>query len=133
MKKAIQKKFARIAASATAVAVVATGIASSWFGKPDVSFAAQVMDYDAVSSVNYADILGRGIDYGVVSDQFVQSMHMETTFATNLFTNVGGDQNCDVDLAGDAPAHFIIAEVENGSQVRFGKTCEGADSILFDI
>ncbi|HAV91040.1 MAG TPA: hypothetical protein DCW44_07190, partial [Eubacterium sp.] len=127
MKKTIQRRISRIAASAVAAAVAVTGIANSKFGNPSVSYAASIMDYDAVSSVNYADILGRGIDYGVVSDQFVQSMHMETTFATNLFTNAGGEQNCDVDLAGDAPAHFIIAEVEDGSQVRFGRTYEGAD------
>ncbi|SKA62372.1 Cna protein B-type domain-containing protein, partial [Eubacterium uniforme] len=133
MKKTIQRRISRIAASAVAVAVAVTGIANSKFGNPSVSYAASIMDYDAVSSVNYADILGRGIDYGVVSDQFVQSMHMETTFATNLFTNAGGEQNCDVDLAGDAPAHFIIAEVEDGSQVRFGRTYEGADSVLFNI
>ena len=81
-----------------------------------------LLDYDSASLINYSTILGRAIDYGILSDTLDQKGHMETTCATNKFINPQAANNCDVDLAGSKPAQFIIASVENGSYARFGQT-----------
>ena len=81
-----------------------------------------LLDYDSASLINYSTILGRAIDYGILSDTVDQKGHMETTYATNKFINPQAANNCDVDLAGSKPAQFIIASVENGSKARFGQT-----------
>ena len=81
-----------------------------------------LLDYDSASLINYSTILGRAIDYGILSDTLDQKGHMETTYATNKFINPQAANNCDVDLAGSKPAQFIIASVENGSYARFGQT-----------
>ena len=81
--------------------------------------AANVLDYDSASSVNYNTILGRATDYGLLVGTMNQTGHMETTFATNKYI---GKTNNDVDLAGEAPSSIIIASVEPGSHPIFGKT-----------
>ena len=81
-----------------------------------------LLDYDSASLINYSTILGRAIDYGILSDTVDQKGHMETTYATNKFINPQAANNCDVDLAGSKPAQFIIASVESGSYARFGQT-----------
>ncbi|MBO4927814.1 MAG: hypothetical protein J5379_06165, partial [Clostridiales bacterium] len=81
-----------------------------------------LLDYDSASLVNFSTILGRSVDYGILSQTLIQAGHMETTFATNKFVNPGADNNCDVDLAGSATAQFIITSLEPGSVARFGNT-----------
>ena len=39
--------------------------------------------YDSATLVNYATILGRDVDYGIITDSFTQRDHVETTLATN--------------------------------------------------
>ena len=87
--------------------------------KSRVFAAANVLDYDSASSVNYNTILGRATDYGLLVGTMNQTGHMETTFATNKYI---GETNNDVDLAGEAPSNIIIASVEPGSHPIFGKT-----------
>ena len=94
---------------------------SSMLGIPQVQAADDIKDYDSSSAVNYSTILRRAIDYGILSKTLTQIDHMETTFAVDLYRSTKGTNN-DVDLAGDAPAQFIIARVEPGSKVRFGAT-----------
>ncbi|MBR2747095.1 MAG: BamA/TamA family outer membrane protein [Bacteroidales bacterium] len=55
-----------------------------------------------------------------MTNRLEQRNHMETTYATNDFYNQKND-NCDVDLAGTAPAQFIIASI-SGGKARFGYT-----------
>ena len=86
--------------------------------------------YDSVSQVNYARILNRATDYGIVADHFYQKMHMETTFATNHFSNPNGAQNNDVDFIDGQTAHFLIAGIDEGSRVRFGAN---NDAGMYDL
>ncbi len=79
-----------------------------------------LMTYDSAGLMNYTSVLGRAIDYGIVSTHLEQRNHMETTYATSDFFNQKND-NCDVDLAGDEPAQFIIASI-SGGKARFGYT-----------
>ncbi|MBO7563843.1 MAG: hypothetical protein J6T40_03220, partial [Clostridiales bacterium] len=79
-----------------------------------------LMTYDSAGLMNYTSVLGRAIDYGIVSTHLEQRNHMETTYATSDFFNLKND-NCDVDLAGDEPAQFIIASI-SGGKARFGYT-----------
>ncbi|MBR6256989.1 MAG: hypothetical protein IKR23_06365 [Lachnospiraceae bacterium] len=69
---------------------------------------------DASSAINYATILGRATDFGIVADTFEQKMHMETTLATNTFINKSG--NNDVDFI-EGTAQFIFGSLGSGSTV----------------
>ena len=89
-------------------------------GVPTVNADGAYLSYDSASLVNYSSVLGRAIDFGIVTNRLEQRNHMETTYATNDFYNQKND-NCDVDLAGDAPAQFIIASI-SGGKARFGYT-----------
>ena len=84
-----------------------------------------LLDYDASSSVNFTSILGRSIDYGILSGTIDFRDHMETTYATKLLKTLRkgeNSNNSDVDLAGGAPAQFIIADIEGDSRAVFDKT-----------
>ncbi|MBO4688204.1 MAG: Cna B-type domain-containing protein, partial [Clostridiales bacterium] len=97
-------------------------------GIPQVNAAGDMLlDYDSASLVNFSTILGRAVDYGIISETLRQEGHMETTFATNKFVNPNAANNCDVDLAGSATAQFIIASLESGSKARFGNTYMGGE------
>ncbi|MBR4818484.1 MAG: hypothetical protein IKZ74_00305, partial [Clostridiales bacterium] len=89
-------------------------------GVPTVNAADAYLSYDSASLVNYSSVLGRAIDFGIVTNRLEQRNHMETTYATNDFYNQKND-NCDVDLAGEQPAQFIIASI-SGGKARFGYT-----------
>ncbi|MBR4010150.1 MAG: Cna B-type domain-containing protein [Clostridiales bacterium] len=89
-------------------------------GIPTVNAADAYLSYDSASLVNYSSVLGRAVDFGIVTNRLEQRNHMETTYATNDFYNQKND-NCDVDLAGTAPAQFIIASI-SGGKARFGYT-----------
>ena len=53
--------------------------------KSRVFAAANVLDYDSASSVNYNTILGRATDYGLLVGTMNQTGHMETTLAMISF------------------------------------------------
>ncbi len=89
-------------------------------GVPEVNADGAYLSYDSASLVNYSSVLGRAVDFGIVTNRLEQRNHMETTYATNDFYNQKND-NCDVDLAGTAPAQFIIASI-SGGKARFGYT-----------
>ncbi|MCR5058220.1 MAG: Cna B-type domain-containing protein [Clostridiales bacterium] len=89
-------------------------------GIPTVNAADAYLSHDSASLVNYSSVLGRAVDFGIVTNRLEQRNHMETTYATNDFYNQKND-NCDVDLAGAAPAQFIIASI-SGGKARFGYT-----------
>ena len=77
---------------------------------------------DAASAVNYATVLGRAVDFGVVAGEFSQEGHMETTYATNKFHNDKNSNN-DVDFI-TGTAQFLIGDTTvNGSTnyIRFGQ------------
>ena len=80
--------------------------------------------YDSTSSINFATILGGAVDYGIVAESIEQQSHMETTFATNLFTNTTNANN-DVDYI-SSTALFLIDKLSPGSRIYLGKTTASA-------
>ena len=70
--------------------------------------------YDSASLVNYATIMGRAVNYGVVCRSFTQKQHIETTLATYKF-NLEADTVFDVDLTTSRTAQFMVGEI-GGSQ-----------------
>ena len=76
------------------------------------AYAATPANQDASSAVNYATILGRGTDFGIVADQFTHANHMETTYAINKLTQVNSNVT-DVDFI-TGTAQFILAELVSG-------------------
>ena len=78
--------------------------------------------YDSASQINYATVLGGAVDYGIVAPEVHQKNHMETTFATKLFSNHDDDGNVnnnDVDYI-SSTALFLIGELEDGNNIRWG-------------
>ena len=67
--------------------------------------------YDSASAVNYATILGRATDFGIVANEFQHDNHMETTYAIKKYSNSGNVT--DVDFI-TGTAQFIVAEVASG-------------------
>ena len=119
IKNGFRKVVSVVLAGAMAVGLAVTG--GSSFGPKTVE-AAAVSDYTTVNNVNFSGILGRGVNYGIISKQLEQICHMETTYATNYLINKVPPMNTDVDLAGYDTAYFIIAEIAPDSMARFGYT-----------
>jgi choice-of-anchor A domain-containing protein len=92
-------------------------------GVPQVLADSNYLDYDSSSQVNYSTVLGRAVDYGILSKNLNQMNHMQTTFATSLYT--GGSDSCDANLGGPAAAQFIVAEMTEGSKLRFADDVYG--------
>ena len=84
-----------------------------------VAQAADEKIYEAASNVNYSAILGRAVDYGLLSKTFVKGSHMESTLATYTYT--GGDNN-DIDLTDTGTAQIMIGELTDSSAIVLGKT-----------
>ncbi|MBO4702024.1 MAG: hypothetical protein J5625_05090, partial [Lachnospiraceae bacterium] len=85
--------------------------------------------YDSASAVNYSNILGDMVDFGVFANAYTQNEHMESTLAvgtyTNISTNPDGNNN-DVDfLTQKSTAHIVVGNITNKSKMRFGKTTAG--------
>ena len=87
--------------------------------------------YDSVNLVNYETVLGRAMDYGIVSARYTQNEHLETTLATKSFTHL--KSQLDVDLTTAKTAHFIIGEVTNYSidpnTIYFGTVTNGKHQV----
>ena len=75
--------------------------------------------FDSVSAVNYATILGRATDFGIVANEFMHLNHMETTIAVKHYINYDGSNVTDVDFV-DGTAQFIYASLAEGSLVSLG-------------
>nr|MCR5226839.1 DUF5979 domain-containing protein [Eubacterium sp.] len=120
-KRVTKRVIAFIVATVMAISLAVTG-GKNGNGPGTVHAESQLKDFTTINNVNFSSILGRSINYGILSEQLEQTGHMETTFATNLFINPAAAQNCDVDLAGYETAYFIASEVQEGSKIRFGKT-----------
>ncbi|MBQ1297794.1 MAG: hypothetical protein IIY21_27390 [Clostridiales bacterium] len=104
----------RATAALMAVAVVfGTLFLEPVFNKDNTIVNAAAL-YDSASLVNYATIMGRAVDYGIVSRSFTQRQHIETTLATYKFCL---EQNTvfDVDLTTSRTAQFMVGEI-GGSQ-----------------
>ena len=108
MRKRLTKFISVALASAMTLSLIVTG-GSSGIGT-----------VNSASSVNFKQVLGGAVDYGIVADSITQKSHMETTFATNTYTNLG--QNNDVDYI-HSTALFLIGSLGAGSSnIRWGYT-----------
>ena len=99
----------RVTSAVVAGAVVLGSIALYPDAKKTFVNAAETK-YDSANLVNYATIMGRAVDYGIVSQSITQSQHMETTFATFSYARTI-DTTTDVDLTNAKTAQFIIGEI----------------------
>ena len=112
----------RVTSAVVAGAVVFGSIALYPDSKKNLVNAAETK-YDSANLVNYATIMGRAVDYGIVSQSLTQSQHMETTFATFTYRRTV-DTTTDVDLTNAKTAQFIVGEVASTGQLgtlKFGK------------
>ncbi len=74
--------------------------------------AATPANQDASSAVNYATILGRATDFGIVANNFTHNNHMETTYAIKNLSQVDSNVT-DVDFI-TGTAQFIIGKLVKG-------------------
>ena len=112
----------RVTSAVVAGAVVLGSIALYPDAKKTFVNAAETK-YDSANLVNYATIMGRAVDYGIVSQSLTQSQHMETTFATFTYSRTK-DTTTDVDLTNAKTAQFIVGEIAstgNFGTLKFGK------------
>ena len=117
MRKRLTKFISVALASAMTLSLIVTGGSS---GIGTVNAASGPEKKDSASSVNFKQVLGGAVDYGIVADSITQKSHMETTFATNTYTNLG--QNNDVDYI-HSTALFLIGSLGAGSSnIRWGYT-----------
>ena len=85
--------------------------------------------YDSATLVNYATILGRDVDYGIITDSFTQRDHVETTLATNSFRREC-DSQFDVDLTTNKTAGFIVGRLEAPyNDIKFGSVHKGRHDV----
>ena len=103
----------RVTSGVVAGAIVLGSIAFYPDAKKNVVNAAETK-YDSASLVNYATIMGRAVDYGIVSQSITQKEHMETTFATFTYGRTK-DTTTDVDLTNAKTAQFIVGEIDPSS------------------
>ena len=112
----------RVTSAVVAGAVVFGSIALYPDSKKNLVNAAETK-YDSANLVNYATIMGRAVDYGIVSQSLTQSQHMETTFATFTYSRTK-DTTTDVDLTNAKTAQFIVGEIASTGDfgtLKFGK------------
>ena len=112
----------RVTSAVVAGAVVFGSIAFYSDSKKNLVNAAETK-YDSANLVNYATIMGRAVDYGIVSQSLTQSQHMETTFATFTYRRTV-DTTTDVDLTNAKTAQFIVGEIASTGDfgtLKFGK------------
>ena len=121
-KKNVFKRItATVMAAGMAVSLAVTG-AGGRMGQVEAAGVPPKMD--SASTINFKQVLGGAVDYGIVADSITQSSHMETTFATNAFTNVSGFNN-DVDYI-ESTALFLMQELTPGSKIYWGKSTASA-------
>ena len=84
MKKGFRKAMSIVLATAMAVGLAVTGGGGNVHQVEAASIPAK---QDSVSAINYKQVLGGGVDYGIIANSITQHSHMETTFATKTFTN----------------------------------------------
>ncbi|SMC31512.1 hypothetical protein SAMN06296952_0145 [Oscillospiraceae bacterium] len=129
-----RNKFALKALSAISAAAIVTGGVAFYLSKDTRVIASAVEEgkavpakLDSISAINYATILGRATDFGIVANDFEQVTHMETTFAVNTFSNTSGQVN-EVDFIPNT-AQFMIGEIVSG-KVKFGQNQTASSYVI---
>ena len=89
---------------------------------------------DSSSAVNYSTILGRGVDYGIVAENFQQRDHMESTFAVINFSKipftVGTFSTIDLNPVGST-AQVLVDSVVTSGEV-FGTAVAGPKYLMIE-
>ena len=119
------KKTTAFISAALVVGLIAPNVMFPWsggeLGTGEVRADAPLLQ-DSASQINYATVLGGAVDYGIVAKSIAQKNHMETTFATNHFSNrddQGNANNNDVDYI-TSTALFLVGSLEDGDYIRWG-------------
>ncbi len=88
---------------------------------------------DSTSSVNYEEILGDAMEYGIVADKYTQNGHTETNFAAKYcYIN---NPNISPDRSGDGETPFLVGKFDskqNGFKID-GSTIDGTAIKAFDF
>ena len=116
-------KFGKKVVSAVIAGAVVLGTLAVYPGANKNVVLAAATKYDSTSAINYKTILGGAVDYGIVSSELLQNSHLETTFATNHFSNMGNGERghaIEVDYT-TSPALFLINSLDRGP-LFFNKT-----------
>ncbi|MBR6403012.1 MAG: hypothetical protein IKS48_06465, partial [Eubacterium sp.] len=106
MKKGFKRLIAGGLAAVMTVSLIVTGSGS--VKKVDAAELVQ----DSASAVNYGTILGRGVDYGIIADKFLQMNHMESTLAVETFSNYKNDFNTIDLIEAGSTAQLLIGGVD---------------------
>ncbi|MCR4671009.1 MAG: hypothetical protein K5643_07460, partial [Saccharofermentans sp.] len=121
--KSLTRKLTAFLSALLVVGIIAPNmtffIGKNGFGSRDV-MAASPKKYDAASAVNFATILGRAVDFGIVAREFHQKQHMETTFAIDRFRSFTDAPN-EVDFINNQTANFLLNKVEGNKKYKFGQ------------
>ena len=113
----MNKRFKRIASLVlSAIMAISLGVSGGASGMDKVQAAPEgasvPSSYDSASLVNYATILGRATDYGIVAKNFTQSNHMQSTFAVVNYSSLTGDANDINLLLPDTTAHVMVGNID---------------------
>ncbi len=119
-KKGFKKVISFALAGAMALGLAVTGGGGNVL---QVEAAAPVKQ-DSASAINYATVLGGGVDYGLIAPTVIQNSHMETTFATNVFDHQ--KKNNDIDYITSTAQILIGTRVDGDGIVEFGHTTAAA-------
>ena len=79
----------------------------------------------ATNDYNFLSVLGPGVFYGITAEHFEQKMHIQTNFATNLYTNPGGANATEPDLSGHSSGVIVVSAFDDDSQVFIGQSHKG--------
>ena len=130
-KNKIRKALSLALATTMSFAMTLTGVGSNI----GVVNAAESSDgLDSATQVNYSTILGRGVDYGIIAENYQQRDHIQSTFAVK---NYSRSSNCDafatVDLIQQgAAAQILVGNIDMSNPEIMGQATRGPEYLKFD-
>ena len=132
MRKGLKRALAMVMAAAMTIGVVSTNGLGR--GPKEVHAASAPEEpaiMDSSSQVNYSTILGRGVDYGIVAENFQQRMHMQTTYAVNNYSRTCADKSTIDLIPRGSTAQILVGAIDYRNEV-FGKSTQGPPYISID-
>ncbi len=130
-KNKIKKALSLALATTMSFAMTLTGVGSN-IGV--VNAAESTNGLDSATQVNYSTILGRGVDYGIIAENYQQRDHIQSTFAVK---NYSRSSNCDafatVDLIQQgAAAQILVGNIDMSNPEIMGRATRGPEYLKFD-
>ena len=131
LKNKIRKALSLALAMTMSFAMTLTGVGSN-IGV--VNAAESPNGLDSATQVNYSTILGRGVDYGIIAENYQQRDHIQSTFAVK---NYSRSSNCDafatVDLIQQgAAAQILVGNIDMSNPEIMGRATRGPEYLKFD-